>query len=274
MMSKYPEMSDLNGQLYNQSPMGNPFGPFYTDRYGDIDMSVSAQIIANKWRISEQECFESVITSHKKAQSATDAGFFEKEILAVRGVNEQGSEILCQTDETICPEATAQTLHSVSRLPGIQWITAGLAAPGGDGASAMILMSEERMVSCGLSPLARIVANAVVGSHPELMLTGPMEATPKVLEKAGIRPQDIDIYEINEVFAPIPLAWARQTKTDLEKVNVNGGAIALGHAVGNSGCRLSVSAVYELHRRDARYALVSLGSGGGMAPATIFERAG
>jgi acetyl-CoA acyltransferase len=118
----------------------------------------------------------------------------------------------------------------------------------------------------------KIVANAVVGSDPELMLTGPIYATPKVLDKAGLDPQDIDIYEINEAFAPIPLAWAKATNTEMEKLNVNGGALALGHPVGNSGCRLSVSAIHELQRRNARYAMVSLCTGGGMAPATIFER--
>ena len=129
------------------------------------------------------------------------------------------------------------------------------------------------MKSCGLNPIARIVANAVVGSDPELMLTGPIYATPKVLDKAGLDPKDIDIFEINEAFAPIPLAWAKETNAELEKLNVNGGALALGHPVGNSGCRLSVSAIHELQRRNARYAMVSLCTGGGMAPATIFERA-
>ena len=133
-------------------------------------------------------------------------------------------------------------------------------------------MSEEKVKACNLKPLARIVANAVAGSDPELMLTGPIYVTPKVLKKAGLNLDDMDIYEVNEAFAPIPLAWAKEAKPDMEKLNVNGGALALGHPVGNSGCRLSVTAINELQRRNARYALVTLCTGGGMAPATIFER--
>ena len=141
-----------------------------------------------------------------------------------------------------------------------------------DGASAVVLMSEKKMKELKLEPLARIVANAVIGSEPQIMLTGPIYATPKVLDRAGLKMGDIDIFEINEAFAPIPLAWAKELKADMDKLNVNGGALALGHPVGNSGCRLSVTAIHELRRRKGRYALVSLCTGGGMAPATIFER--
>ncbi|MGZ3634462.1 MAG: steroid 3-ketoacyl-CoA thiolase, partial [Syntrophales bacterium] len=141
-----------------------------------------------------------------------------------------------------------------------------------DGASAVILMSEEKVKELKLKPLVRIVANAVVGSDPEIMLTGPIYVTPKVLKKAGLSMDDIDIFEINEAFAPIPLAWAKELTADQRKLNVNGGALALGHPVGNSGCRLTVTAINELIRRKARYALVSLCTGGGMAPATILER--
>jgi acetyl-CoA acetyltransferase len=133
-------------------------------------------------------------------------------------------------------------------------------------------MSEAKMKELKLEPLARIVSNAVVGSDPQLMLTGPIYVTPKVLDRAGLKMKDIDIFEINEAFAPIPLAWTRELKADMNKLNVNGGALALGHPVGNSGCRLTVTAINELRRRKARYALVSLCTGGGMAPATILER--
>ena len=273
VMSKYSIMSDLNGQLYNKEPMGNPFGAFYTDKYGQANQLVSAQKIANKYGIIKEDCFEFAINSHKKAHMATQAGFFKREILPVKGLDKEGNEILQETDETIRPQTTAETLDALKVIPGTDWITAGLSSTITDGSSAVILMSEEKMKSCGLTPIARIVANAVVGSDPELMLTGPIYATPKVLEKAGLHQNDIDIYEINEAFAPIPLAWAKETNTPMEKLNVNGGALALGHPVGNTGCRLSVSAIYELQRRKARYALVSLCTGGGMAPATIFERA-
>lgn len=136
----------------------------------------------------------------------------------------------------------------------------------------MLLMSGDRARELGVNPLARVVASAVVGSDPVLMLTGPLTATPKVLAKAGLALRDIDLFEVNEAFAPIPLAWARELHADADRLNVNGGALALGHPVGNSGCRLSVTAIHELGRRKARYALVTLCTGGGQAPATIFER--
>ena len=128
------------------------------------------------------------------------------------------------------------------------------------------------MKELNLTPLARIKANAVIGCDPVLMLTGPIYATPKVLEKAGLTMDDIDLFEVNEAFAPIPLAWAKELKAPMEKLNVNGGAMALGHPVGNSGSRLTVTAIYELIRRKEKHALVTLCTGGAMAPATIFER--
>jgi len=134
-------------------------------------------------------------------------------------------------------------------------------------------MSGDKVKELGLEPMARIVAGAVVGSDPVLMLTGPITVTPKVLARASLTMNDIDLFEVNEAFAPIPLAWARQLDADMDRLNVNGGALALGHPVGNSGCRLSVTAVHELQRRGGRYALVTLCTGGGQAPAVIFERA-
>jgi acetyl-CoA acyltransferase len=185
---------------------------------------------------------------------------------------EEGKEIIRDTDETIRPQTSIEILGSLKVIPGTDWITSGLSSTITDGSSAVILMSEEKLKSCNQKPLARIVANAVAGSDPELMLTGPIDVTPKIMDKAGLKLEDMDIYEVNEAFAPIPLAWAKEVNPDMEKLNVNGGALALGHPVGNSGCRLSVSAIHELQRRKARYALVTLCTGGGMAPATIFER--
>jgi acetyl-CoA acyltransferase len=191
----------------------------------------------------------------------------------MKGVDKDGNEILRDTDEPIRPETSHETLNSLKILPNTKWITVGISSTITDGASAVVLMSEKKMKELKLEPLARIVANAVIGSDPQIMLTGPLYATPKVLDRAGLKLKDIDIFEINEAFAPIPLAWAKELKADPAKLNVNGGALALGHPVGNSGCRLSVSAIHELRRRQAKYALVSLCTGGGMAPATIFEKA-
>jgi acetyl-CoA acetyltransferase family protein len=229
-------------------------------------------MIADKWEITREECHEFAIASHKKAHAATVNGYFKNEILPVKGVDKDGNEIVRDTDEPIRPETTQESLYALKVLPNTKWITAGISSTITDGASAVILMSEEKMKELKLKPLVRFVANAVVGSDPEIMLTGPIYVTPKVLKKAGLSMADVDIFEINEAFAPIPLAWAKELKADQSKLNVNGGALALGHPVGNSGCRLTVTAINELIRRKARYALVSLCTGGGMAPATIFER--
>jgi acetyl-CoA acyltransferase len=272
LLTKYGMFSDLNGTLYTGKPMGHPFGAFYTSKYGKPDQIAAAQMIADKWEITREECHEFAIASHKKAHAATVNGYFKNEILPVKGVDKDGNEIVRDTDEPIRPETTQESLYALKVLPNTKWITAGISSTITDGASAVILMSEEKMKELKLKPLVRFVANAVVGSDPEIMLTGPIYVTPKVLKKAGLLMADIDIFEINEAFAPIPLAWAKELKADQSKLNVNGGALALGHPVGNSGCRLTVTAINELIRRKARYALVSLCTGGGMAPATIFER--
>jgi acetyl-CoA acetyltransferase family protein len=182
------------------------------------------------------------------------------------------NKIVMEKDETIRPDTSLEKLATLKPALGTEWITAGTSSPVTDGASAVVLMCEEKIKELNVTPLACIRANAVVGCDPILMLTGPIYATPKVLKKAGLTIDDIDIFEVNEAFAPIPLAWAKELNAPMEKLNVNGGALALGHPVGNSGCRLSVTAIYELIRRQARYALVTLCTGGAMAPATIFER--
>ncbi|HYA14464.1 MAG TPA: thiolase family protein [Syntrophales bacterium] len=272
LLTKYGMFSDLNGTLHTGKPMGNPFGEFYTSRFGIPDQIKAAQMIADKWGITREECHEFAIASHRKAHAATVNGYFKKEILPIKGVDKDGNEIVRDTDEPIRPETSHETLSALKVLPNTKWITAGISSTITDGASAVVLMSEEKVKELKLSPMARFVANAVIGSDPEIMLTGPIYVTPKILKKAGLSLNDIDIYEINEAFAPIPLAWAKELKADLTKLNVNGGALALGHPVGNSGCRLTVTAVYELMRRNAQYALISLCTGGGMAPATIIER--
>jgi acetyl-CoA acyltransferase len=272
LMSKYTIASDLMGTLSNGQPMGHPFGAFYTEKYGFPSQVVSAQLIADGWGITKEECQDFAVASHRKADAAMKNGYFKNEIMPVKGLDKEGKEITRDSDETVRPETTREALEALKVIAGTTWITAGLSSTITDGASAMVLMSEEKAAKLGLKPMARIVASAVVGSDPKLMLTGPIPATKKVLGRAGLAMKDIDIFEVNEAFAPIPLAWARELKADKEKLNVNGGAMALGHPVGNSGCRLSVTAVHELARRKARYALVTLCTGGGMAPATIFER--
>lgn len=273
LMSKYTIMSDMNGTLYTGQPMNHPVTKDYLEKYGMPDQIASAQKIANKFGITKRECQEFAVASHQKAHQATLEGRFKKEIKPMKGLDKDGNEIIAHEDETIRPDTTIEKLESLKILPNTEWLTAGLSSTITDGSSAAILMSERKAKELKVAPLARIVANAVVGSDPELMLTGPIPATRMVLAKAGMTMKDIDIFEVNEAFAPIPLAWAKELNADMDKLNVNGGAMALGHPVGNSGCRLSITAIHELQRRNARYALVTLCTGGGQAPATIFERA-
>jgi acetyl-CoA acyltransferase len=272
LMSKYNIGSDLNCTLSNGQNAGHPITKTYMDRYGIPDQMSAAQAIANKWKITKEECQDFAVASHEKAIKATKSGYFKKEIMPVQGLDKDGNKILCDTDETMRAGVTREVLDSLKILPGTDWMTAGLSSTVTDGVSAVLLMSGEKLNKLGLTPLARVVASAVVGSDPKLMLTGPITVTPKVLRIAGLKMDDIDLFEVNEAFAPIPLAWAKELKADMAKLNVNGGAMALGHPVGNSGCRLSVSAIHELQRRKAKYALVTLCTGGGQAPATIFER--
>jgi acetyl-CoA acyltransferase len=272
IMSKYGIASDMNCTLANGQNAGHPIGKFYLDKYGIPSQINAAQAIANQWKISKEECQDFAIASHEKAHKATLEGRFRNEIVKVAGLDKDGSRIECIDDEPIRPGTTREALDSLKVLPGTDWMTAGLSSTVTDGASAMILMGSEKVKQLGLTPMARVVASAVVGSDPMLMLTGPITVTPKVLAKAGLSMKDIDIFEVNEAFAPIPLAWAKELKADMGRLNVNGGALALGHPVGNSGCRLSVTAIHELQRRKGKYALVTLCTGGGQAPATIFER--
>ena len=271
-MTKYGIASDMNCTLSNGQNAGHPISKSYMERYGIPNQIFAAQAIANKWNITKEECQDFAVASHEKALTATRQGHFKKEILPVSGLDKDGNAFICDTDEPIRVGVTREGLDSLTVLPGTEWMTAGLSSTVTDGASAVVLMSGEKVRETGLTPMARVVASAVVGSDPVLMLTGPITATPLVLKKAGLNMEDIDLFEVNEAFAPIPLAWIKELRADTAKLNVNGGALALGHPVGNSGCRLAVTAIHELHRRKARYALVTLCTGGGQAPATIFER--
>jgi len=275
IMTKYPIGSDTDGTLPDGRDQGNPLGEYYVKRVeGKLyNQAQAAQAIAEKWGVTREQCDEFAVSSHAKAHHATENGYFKNEIMPTKGLDAEGNEIVRDADETIRPTTSMEKLATLNPVLGTDWITAGIASPVTDGASAVVLMSGEKVKELNVKPMARVVANAVVGSDPILMLTGPLTATPKVLDKAGMKMDDIDIFEVNEAFAPIPLAWAKERGAPMEKLNVNGGAMALGHPVGNSGCRLAITAISELIRRDARYALVTLCTGAAMAPATIFEQA-
>lgn len=243
------------------------------EKYEIINQGLSAERIAEKWELSREELDRFSFESHQKAIHAINEGKFEEEIVSVEITKEDGTTELFSKDEGPRPESTTAVLAGLRTVfdeNGV--ITAGNASQMSDGASAVLLMSRDKADELGVRPIARIVARAVVGSDPTLMLTGPIEATRKVLEKAGLTIEDMDTYEVNEAFAPVPLAWLKETGADSTKLNPNGGAIALGHPLGATGTRLLVSMIHELKRTGGRYGLLAICEGMGMANATIIER--
>jgi acetyl-CoA acyltransferase len=275
LMTKYAIAAEwYNLTLANGQPAGMPLGPAYYSRTGGkyVDQGQAAELIANRWGVTKEEMDAFAVRSHQRAHRAHTEGRFVKEILPVKVKGPDGAEKILDKDETVRPETSLEVLAGLKTVFGTKVITAGNSSPISDGASAVLLMSGRKARELGITPRARVVANAVAGADPVLMLTGPIPATAKVLQKAKLKFEDVDEVEINEAFSPIPLAWGREYNPDWEKVNPNGGAIALGHPVGNSGCRLTVTCLHELERTGGKYGLVTLCTGGGMAPATIIER--
>lgn len=264
-MSRVPMGSSLQGP-------GEPFPPELTALYELTHQGISAEKIAKQWNISRRECDEFGAQSQQRAARARAEGLFAGEIVPV-AVTVEGERRTIREDEGIRPGTTPDTLANLkpSFLPdGV--LTAGNSSQITDGAAAVLLMSREKARELGLKPRARIVAQAVVGSDPELMLTGPITATPKVLDKAGLTLADMDVIEINEAFAPVVLAWERELRPDMSRVNPLGGAIALGHPLGATGARLMTTMLNHLERSGGRYGLQTMCCGGGLATATIIER--
>jgi acetyl-CoA acetyltransferase family protein len=262
--------------------LGLPYGPRVEQRYeergGLVSQGIAAELIAERWDISRHELDEYSAASHRRAATATAAGRFGGEIVPVpvRDADGLDTEELFATDEGIRPSTTVEVLGALKpafKLDGGR-ITAGNSSQISDGSSAVLLMSEERASSLGLRPRARFCAFAVVGVDPILMLTGPIPATTAVLERAKLRLDQIDRIEINEAFAPVVLAWAREHHPDMARVNVNGGAIALGHPLGASGAKLFTTLLNELERAGGRYGLLTMCEGGGLANALVLERLG
>jgi len=276
IMSKYPIGSDWFGLQYaaDGRSAGVPFGPTYIKALGGeiIDQGQAAEAIAKKYGITKEELDTFALRSHQRAHKATVEGRFKKEILPLETTDPNGKTYIHDKDETIRPDTSMEKLATLKTVFGTACITAGNSSPITDGSSAVLLMSDTLAKELKVKPRARVVANVAVGAEPKLMLTGPIPATTKVLKKAGLKLKDIDVVEINEAFAPIPLAWGKEHNPDWETVNKNGGAIAIGHPVGNSGTRLTVTALHELERVGGRYGLITLCTGGAMAPATIIER--
>lgn len=243
------------------------------EAYEIINQGLSAERIAETWNLSREDLDAFSVKSHERAQQAILKGHFKNEIIPIEVELEDGSTTTFSEDEGPRPGTTMEVLGGLKTVFDENGkITAGNASQMSDGASAVLLMSREKAEELGLSPRARIVARSVVGSDPTLMLTGPIAATQKVLAKANLTIDDMDTYEVNEAFAPVPLAWLKDIGADPEKLNPNGGAIALGHPLGATGTKLLVSLLNELERTNGRYGLLSICEGMGMANATIIER--
>ncbi|MFI5103752.1 MAG: thiolase family protein [Terriglobales bacterium] len=253
---------------------GKPFGDVMRRRYNNapFNQGISAEMMAERWKLDRESLDRYSLESHRRAARASDEGFFCREILPTPVQTENGPKNVTR-DEGIRAEATLEkmaTLKTVFKPDGV--ITAANSSQITDGAAAVLVMERTVAERMGLKPLARFVAFALAGEDPVLMLSAPIPATRRILEKSGLKLEAMDRIEINEAFASVVLAWQKETQADLSRVNVNGGAIALGHPLGASGARLMSTLVHELVRSGGRYGLQTMCEGGGMANATIIER--
>lgn len=238
-----------------------------------VNQGIAAEKIADTWGFSREKLDDFALNSHQKALDAIEKGYFTDEIVPVDVTGTDGQMRKMHIDEGPRKDTNEEVLANLSSVFKENGkITAGNASQMSDGASAVLLMSREKAEELGFEPKAKIIARQVIGSDPTLMLTGPIEATKKVLRKAHLTIDQIDRYEVNEAFAPVPLAWLEETGADPRKMNVNGGAIALGHPLGATGTKLFSTLMYELERINGRYGLLTICEGMGMANATIIER--
>jgi acetyl-CoA acyltransferase len=274
-MSQIPLGSNVGKDL------GYPFTQAMRDQYDLTSQGLSAERIADRWGITREEADEFGAESQEKAARAAKEGRFKGEMIPVPGKkkikeadgSERFEDAIIDFDEGIRPGTTPEVLAALKpsfRENGVHH--AGNSSQITDGTAAVLLTHPDKAKEMGWKPRARIVSQAVVGSDPELMLTGPITATPLALQRAGINLRDIDLVEINEAFASVVLAWKREMNADMSKVNVNGGAIALGHPTGCTGARLFGTILNELERIDGRYGLITMCVGGGIGTATVIER--
>jgi acetyl-CoA C-acetyltransferase len=242
--------------------------------FENYHMGCTGEVVAEEYRISRAEQDEFAMNSHRKAAAATKAGKFKDEIVAVEIPQKKGQTLVFDTDETIREDTTVEVLGKLKPAfkPEGGTVTAGNAPGVNDGASAVVVTSLQRARELGVEPMARIVAQAVAGVEPRLVMMAPVEAVRKLFKKTGWSPSEVDLIELNEAFSVAAVAVTRELGLDPEKVNVNGGAVALGHAIGQSGSRLLTTVLYEMKRRQARRAVVSLCLGGGNAVAMAIER--
>ena len=253
---------------------GVPKGERLELQYPGIQFSQfdGAELLAEKYQISREALDEFGLLSHQRAATATKSGYFEYEIVPLNIELQDGSKDVHTVDEGIRFKANLEGMQSLNALREGGVITAGTASQISDGAAAIMVANEEAVRKFDLPVRAKIHSLAVVGSDPVIMLEGPIPATEKVLEKAGLSIDDVDLYEVNEAFGSVPLAWAKALNADPDKLNVNGGAQSLGHPLGGTGAKLMTTLVHELERRQVRYGLVAICEGGGTANAMIIER--
>ncbi|UNL83540.1 thiolase family protein [Priestia koreensis] len=262
----------------SRTPMGSnyqgaPLSEKLKEKHHMVHQGVSAELIAEKYGFTREELDQFSLQSHQKALKAQAEGRFEREILPLQVTLEDGTIETVKQDSGPRKETSLEalgTLKTVFKEDGV--IHAGNASQISDGAAALLLMSKERAESLGLKPRFRVHTRVVVGSDPTLMLTGPIPATQKALEKSGLSLDEIDIFEVNEAFAPVVMAWLKETGADPAKLNPNGGAISLGHPLGASGARIMITMMHELERTGGRFGLQTMCEGHGMANATIIER--
>ena len=253
---------------------GTPKGDRLELQYPGIQFSQfdGAELLAEKYDIDRPELDEFGVLSHQRARFATESGYFKQEIVPLNINLEDGNVDVHDVDEGIRFDASLEAMQSLNTLREGGVITAGTASQISDGAAAIMVANEEAVKKYKLPVRAKIQSLAVIGSDPVIMLEGPIPATKKALEKAGLSIEDIDLYEVNEAFGSVPLAWAKALNADMDKLNVNGGAQALGHPLGGTGAKLMTTLVHELERREAKYGLVAICEGGGTANAMIIER--
>jgi acetyl-CoA acyltransferase len=254
--------------LKAQGEFGAAFTPELMEKYNLVPQGLSAEMIADQWEIPRSELDELAVTSHQRAARATEEGRFEREMVPMK-VN--GDTYM--TDQGIRPDTSLEglsQLKTVFKEDGK--ITAGNSSQISDGAAAVLLMTREKADELGLKPRARIVDQYTVGVDPVIMLTGPIPATTKILERNSMSIDDIDLFEINEAFAPVVAAWKREHNPDMDRVNVNGGAMAIGHPLGSTGARLLTTLLHELERSDKEIGFVTMCCGGGLGTATLIQR--
>src|SRR5690625_2631439 len=263
-MTRSPMFSNREGVDYSEK---------LTEKHEMINQGLSAEMIAEKWGFSREEMDQLSLESHQRAIHARENGYFTDEIMPLEVELEDGTKQIIKDDEGPREDTTMEALSGLKPVfKEDGGVTAGNASQMSDGAGALLLMTSEKAAELGLKPRFKVITRTVVGSDPTIMLTGPIPATKKALEKSGLSIDDIDVFEVNEAFASVPLAWLKETGADPKKLNPNGGAIALGHPLGASGARLMITLMHELERTGGKYGLQTMCEGFGMANATIIER--